>query len=215
MGILNQLLKSSIGKKIVMAASGAILTLFLLGHLAGISTLFVGREVFNSYAEHLHSLGFLLHLFEAGLLIVFLIHITFGLLLYIENLRARPIRYALTKSNGGRTMGSRSMPYTGLMVLAFLIVHLNNFQGSDSVPASSAVQAVLSQPGFAVFYGLAILALALHLSHGWWSMFQTLGLNDIPYDQKLRTGALAFSLVIGTIFLLIPALALFLDNFPL
>ena len=161
------------------------------------------------------SLGFLLHVFEAGLLIVFLIHITFGLLLYIENLRARPVRYARTKSNGGRTMGSRSMPYTGLVVLAFLVVHLNNFQGSDTVPASSAVRAVLSQPGLAVFYGLAILALALHLSHGWWSMFQTLGLNDIPYDQILRTGALAFSLVIGTIFLLIPALALFLDNFPL
>jgi len=215
MGIVSQLLASSIGKKIVMAASGAMLVLFLLAHLTGNSTLFFGRDSFNAYADNLHSLGFLLHLFEAGLLVVFLVHISFGLLLFVENLRARPIRYARTKRNGGRTWGSRTMPYTGLIVLVFLSVHINNFQAIDGVSPSSAVHEILRQPGYAIFYGFAILALALHISHGCWSMFQTLGLNHIIYDRLLRTGALAFSIAVGTIFLLIPVLALFLDGFPL
>jgi len=215
MGIVSHLLASSIGKKIVMAASGATLVLFLLAHLAGNSSLFFGRDTFNTYADHLHGLGFILHLFEAGLLIVFLLHITCGLLLFTENLRARPVRYALTKSNGGRTIGSRTMPYTGLIVLIFLFVHINNFKTGATVSPSSAVRAVLSQPGYAVFYWIAILSLALHVSHGCWSMFQTLGLNHISYDRLLRTGALTFSIAVGLIFFLIPALALFLEGFPL
>jgi succinate dehydrogenase / fumarate reductase cytochrome b subunit len=148
-------------------------------------------------------------------LALFLLHISFGLLLYIENLRARPVRYMVTKSRGGRTPGSRTMPYTGLIVLVFLLVHLNNFQTIEAVPLSNAVKAVLSQPGYTIFYWLALLSLALHISHGWWSMFQSLGLNNISYDRLLRIGALAFSIVTGTIFILIPTLALFFSGFLL
>jgi succinate dehydrogenase / fumarate reductase cytochrome b subunit len=212
---VSQLFPSSVGKKTVMATSGVLLSVFLLIHLAGNSTMFFGRDTFNSYAEHLHGLGFLLRLFEAGLLTVFLLHILLGLLLYIENLRARPVRYIVTKSRGGRTPGSRTMPYTGLLVLVFLLVHLNNFQTIDGVPPSNAVKAVLSQPGYTNFYWLAILSLALHISHGWWSMFQSLGLNNKSYDRLLRIGALIFSIVTGTIFILIPTLALFFSGFLL
>lgn len=215
MGKVSQLLSSSVGKKAVMATSGALLSLFLLIHLAGNSTMFFGRDTFDSYAEHLHSLGFLLQLFKAGLLAVFLLHISFGLLLYIENLRARPIRYVMTKSHGGRTTGSRTMPYTGLLVLVFLFVHINNFQTIDGVPPSNAVKAILNQPGYTIFYWLAMLSLALHLSHGSWSMFQSLGLNNKSYDRLLRITALAFSIVTGTIFILIPTLALFFSGFLL
>lgn len=215
MGKISQLLSSSVGKKIVMAISGALLSVFLLIHLAGNSTMFIGRDTFNSYAEHLHGLGFLLQLFEAGLLAVFLLHVSFGLLLYIENLRARPIRYVVTKSHGGRTPGSRTMVYTGLIVLVFLLVHINNFQTIDGVQPSDAVKAVLSQPGYTIFYWLAMLSLALHISHGCWSMFQSLGLNNTFYDRLLRNTALAFSIVTGTIFILIPTLALFFSGFLL
>jgi succinate dehydrogenase / fumarate reductase cytochrome b subunit len=212
---VSQLVSSSVGKKIVMATSGALLSVFLLIHLAGNSTMFLGSDTFNSYAEHLHSLGFLLHFFEAGLLGVFILHISFGLLLYVENLRARPVRYAVTKSRGGRTPGSRTMPYTGLIVLVFLFVHINNFQTIDGTPPSGAVKTVLSQPGYAVFYWLAMLSLALHISHGCWSMFQSLGLNNTSYDRLLRKTALAFSIATGTIFILIPTLALFFRGFLL
>ncbi len=215
MGKVSQLLSSSVGKKAVMATSGALLSIFLLIHLAGNSTMFLGRETFNSYAEHLHSLGFLLHFFEAGLLAIFLLHISFGLLLYIENLRARPLRYVVTKSRGGRTPGSRTMPYTGLIVLVFIFVHINNFQTIDGAPPSNAVKAILSQPGYTIFYWLAMFSLALHISHGCWSMFQSLGLNTIAYNRLLRNTALAFSIVTGTIFILIPTLALFFSGFLL
>ena len=212
---ISQLLSSSVGKKIVMATSGAMLSFFLLIHLVGNSTMFFGRDTFNSYAEHFHDLGFLLLLFKAGLLAVFLLHITFGLLLYIENLRARPVRYVVTKNQGGRTTGSRTMVYTGLIVLVFLLVHLNNFQTTDGVLPSNAVKAVLSQPGYTIFYWLAMFSIALHISHGCWSMFQSLGLNNISYNRLLRNTALAFSIVTGTIFILIPTLALFFRGFLL
>ncbi len=212
---VSQLLSSSVGKKTVMATSGALLSVFLLIHLAGNSTMFFGRDMFNSYAEHLHGLGFLLQLFEAGLLAVFLLHTSFGLLLNIENLRARPVRYVVTKNHGGRTPGSRTMAYTGLIILVFLLVHINNFQTIDGVPPSNAVKAVLSQPGYTIFYWLAMFSLALHISHGCWSMFQSLGLNNMSYDRLLRIGALAFSIVTVTIFILIPTLALFFSGFLL
>jgi len=212
---VSQLLSSSVGKKVVMASSGGLLSLFLLIHLAGNSTMFFGRDSFNSYAEHLHSLGFLLHIFEAGLLAVFLLHISFGLLLYIENLRARPVRYVVTTNHGGRTPGSRTMVYTGLIVLLFLLIHVNNFQTGEGVPPSSAVKSVLSQPGYTFIYWLAMLALSLHISHGCWSMFQSLGLNNTPYDRLLQNMALTFSIVTGAIFILIPTLALFFNGFLL
>jgi succinate dehydrogenase / fumarate reductase cytochrome b subunit len=107
------------------------------------------------------------------------------------------------------------MPYTGLLVLVFLFVHINNFQTIDGVPPSNAVKAILNQPGYTIFYWLAMLSLALHLSHGSWSMFQSLGLNNKSYDRLLRITALAFSIVTGTIFILIPTLALFFSGFLL
>ena len=124
MGLIGSLYRSSVGKKSIMAASGLLLTLFIVTHLLGNSISFLGREAFNSYAERLHSLGVLIYFFELGLLILFLIHILTGVILYFENLGARPSRYSVDTSEGGRSWGSRTMPYTGLIILVFIIVHL-------------------------------------------------------------------------------------------
>ncbi len=78
---------SSIGKKVVMALTGTCLGIFLLAHMLGSSTVFWGRAAFINYAEHLHSLGPLLHLAELGLLTVFVLHIFFAVTLYLENLQ--------------------------------------------------------------------------------------------------------------------------------
>jgi succinate dehydrogenase / fumarate reductase cytochrome b subunit len=210
-----KLLASSIAKKSVMAFSGAMLCGFILIHLVGNTTMFMGREAFNSYARHLHDLGILLHFFEAALLTVFLIHISFGVLLYLENLRARPTRYAVSRNNGGRTLGSRTMPYTGLILLLFIVFHLSNFQTIDIASPSNTVRQILSQPVYSFFYCTGILCLALHISHGLWSLFQSLGLNTTGYDRLLRQSALAISLLAGIIFILIPTFTLFLDGFLL
>ncbi|MEN8232340.1 MAG: succinate dehydrogenase, partial [Thermodesulfobacteriota bacterium] len=93
MGLIGSLYRSSVGKKSIMAASGLLLSLFLLTHMLGNSVSFLGRDAFNTYAERLHSLGILVYIFEIGLLTLFLIHIITGIILYLENLQARPSRY--------------------------------------------------------------------------------------------------------------------------
>ena len=216
MGLIGSLYRSSVGKKSIMAASGLLLTIFILTHLLGNSVSFLGREAFNSYAERLHSLGFLIYIFELGLLTLFLIHILTGVILYFENLGARPSRYSVDTSEGGRSLGSRTMPYTGVIILVFIFVHLMNFHFTDkSVPIADLVRELLSRPGLAFFYIFSLVALALHLSHGFWSLFQSIGFNHEKYNQLLLKGALVFSILVGTVFILIPVLTLVSRSFLL
>ena len=216
MGSIGSLYRSSVGKKSIMAASGLLLSLFLLTHLLGNSVSFLGRDAFNAYAEKLHSLGGLVYVFEIGLLTLFLIHIITGIILYVENLQARPARYSVNTAEGGRSWGSRTMPYTGVIIIVFIIVHLLNFHFTDkSVPVADLVRGLLSRPPLALFYIVSLLAVALHLSHGAWSLFQSIGFNHDKYNRVLLKGALAFSILVGTVFILIPVLALVSRSFLL
>ena len=216
MGWIISLYSSSIGKKSIMAASGLLLSLFLLAHLIGNSTTFLGRETFNAYAEKLHSMGALILVFEFCLLALFLIHIFTGIILYLENLQARPSRYSVSTSEGGRSWGSRTMPYTGVIILVFIIVHLMNFHFTDkSVPVADMVRELLSIPALALFYIVSLLAVAMHLSHGAWSLFQSIGLNHDKYNGLLLKGALAFSILVGAVFILIPVMAIVSRGFLL
>jgi succinate dehydrogenase / fumarate reductase cytochrome b subunit len=216
MGWLARLYQSSVGKKSIMAVSGILLVLFLFTHLLGNSTSFFGRTAFNSYAEHLHSIGYLIYIFEIGLLTVFTIHIFTGVVLYFENLKARPSRYNINKDDGDRSWGSRTMPYTGLVIILFIIVHLANFHFTDkSVLVADLVRNLLSKPPLAAFYIFSLICVALHVSHGFWSMLQSLGLNHPKYNGMIKTGALAFSILVGTVFILIPVLAVLSSGFLL
>lgn len=213
MNWITSTLKSSIGKKSIMAGSGLLLGLFLLSHLAGNATTFLGREAFNSYAEHLHSLGLLLPVFEIGLIIIFIIHVAFGLNLFFENLEARPSRYEVDASAGGRTLASRTMPYTGLLVLVFIFHHLAKFHFSEYSSVSDLVRDNLSLPITAAYYIFSLLVLTLHISHGFWSMTQTLGLSHPKYDLLINRLALALGIIIGVVFTMIPILAFFCPDF--
>jgi len=216
MSFIGSLYRSSVGKKSIMAASGLLLSLFLLTHLFGNSATFLGREAFNAYAEKLHSLGIFIYFFEVVLFAIFLIHILTGIILFIENLRARPSRYSVNTNEGGRSWGSRTMPYTGTIILIFIIVHLTNFHfTAKNIPISDLVRELLSRPGLAFFYIFSLVAVVLHLSHGFWSLFQSIGLNHKKYNQLLLKGALAFSILVGTVFILIPILALVSRSFLL
>ncbi len=178
---------SSVGKKYIMALTGLLLGSFLLIHAAGNSSIFWGRAAFISYAAHLHSLGILVNIFEIGLLAVFLLHVATGTLLFLENRRARPSRYEIVRSAGGRTWGSRTMPYTGLVILAFLLLHLANFHFTDhDLPIADIVTPVLANPLYTLLYGIGMAALALHTSHGFWSLFQSLGISHPRYDRAIR-----------------------------
>jgi succinate dehydrogenase / fumarate reductase cytochrome b subunit len=213
MGWLGRTLNSSIGKKTVMAVTGLSLGLFVAAHLAGLTSIFRGRVAFAAYADRLHDLALLLRLGEIFLLVVFLLHITVGLLLFLENRRAKPIRYAVRNSASGQTWGSQTMPYTGLCLLLFLGYHLASFSLNDYAPIDVLLRESLAQPATGTFYLIALLALGLHLSHGLWSSLQSLGLSHPKYDQFLESGGVGISVFITTLFSLIPILALFWPGF--
>ena len=195
---------SSLGKKYIMAITGLMLGGFLVVHAAGNSSIFWGRNAFLSYAEHLHSLGPLVPLAEVILLSIFLLHVITGVSLYLQNLQARSDRYAVSKPAGGRTWGSRTMPYTGAAVLAFILLHLFNVRFTDqSVPVADIVGNILSRPFYTLLYATGMTVLALHISHGFWSLFQTMGINHPRYNGFIRiAGYLVCGLIIA-IFLVI------------
>lgn len=203
---------SSVGKKYIMAITGFMLGGFLLVHAAGNSSIFFGRHAFNSYAEHLHSLGFLINIAELILLSIFLLHIITGINLFLQNRSARNNRYAVQKSAGGRTWGSRTMPYTGLAILTFILLHLINFHFVDHHrPIADIVGPILSNPVYTLFYGTAMLILGLHISHGFWSFFQSLGINHPKYNGMLRLISWVGCILIAGIFLAV-VLMLFLSG---
>ena len=213
---ITRFFSSSVGKKSVMSITGFLLGCFLLLHLAGNTTVFLGRNAFISYATHLHSLGPIIHIFEAGLVTVFILHVFFALRLYIENLSARPERYAMDRSSGGRTFASRTMPYTGVLILIFIILHLKNFYFTDSsIPIADTVRTSLRNPVICLYYVVSLLILGIHTSHGFWSLFQSLGVNHPHFNEFLRQGAIIVSVLGAGVFMAIPIAAFLFNNFLL
>jgi len=199
-------LGTAVGKKLLMAVTGLSFCGFLAAHLAGNLTLYGGADAFNSYAEHLHSLGPLLTVAELGLLTLFVVHVLTGLVLFLQNLKARPQRYAVDRSAGGRTLGSRTMPYTGVLILLFIIYHLMNFHFVDKSGTTifAIVAGTFASPVHMVLYIAAMVVVALHVSHGFWSLFQTLGANHPKYMPAIKILGLLFALVVGVGFGFIP-----------
>lgn len=198
--------KSSVGKKILMSVTGLCFCGFLAAHLGGNLTIYGGKEMFNSYAEHLHALGVLLTFAEWGLLIFAVIHVLIGITLFYQNYKARPVRYRVNKSGGGRTLGSRTMPYTGIILLAFVVFHLINFHFVDKTDTTiyTIVSEAFSNPLYVMLYIAAMVVAAVHVSHGFWSAFQTLGANHPKYMPFFRTVSLVFALVVGIGFGVLP-----------
>lgn len=194
-------LVSSIGKKITMATTGLLLVLFLLTHAAGNATIFMSSEIFQDYADELHSHPLIVLVFSLGILLIFLVHIGFGLYLFYENRAVSNDRYAVTTRVVENTLASRTMPYTGLIILLFLFVHIFGFTFSpEDVLISVTVKELLSNFFYALFYIVAFLALALHLSHGFWSMLQTFGVNHPRFNLLIGRLSLAVPLFFLAIF---------------
>ncbi len=192
-------LGSSIGKKQMMAVTGLAFCFFLTTHLAGNFTMFGGHESFNAYAEKLHSLGPLITLAELGLLFFALVHVGMGLLLFIRNRAARPRRYAVTHKSERQTLGVGFMPYTGVFMFFFIVIHLVNFHFADhdANTISEIVSGVLTNPLYALFYVVSMLVVALHVEHGLWSAFQTVGANHPKYTPLVRAASFVFAIAVA------------------
>ena len=219
-----QLIESTVGRKIVMAVTGLMLVGFIVAHLLGNSTIFFGPNGINAYAKHLKDLSFLLWPARAVLLAVFLTHIYFGITLTLENRAARPEKYKRQKTVR-TSFGARTMIWTGLAVLAFVVYHLLHFTFQVTNPQISAHHLPLDAMGrldiftmvvlsfqivsIALVYIAAMVALLFHISHGIQSMAQTLGINTdrtLPYMERFGTIA-AYVLQIGFIAIPVSVLA--------
>jgi succinate dehydrogenase / fumarate reductase cytochrome b subunit len=203
-------LGSSVGKKIMMALTGLAFIGFLAAHLAGNLTIYSGEAAFNGYAEKLQSLGPLLNLFRTGLIGLALVHILTGLYLFFQNRKARPDRYAVDKSAGGRTLSSRTMPYTGLIILAFLIFHLFHFTFVDKTTTTvfEIVVSAFNSLVYVVLYVAFMVVVALHVRHGFWSAFQTIGANHPKYMPAISVMSLVAALIVAFGFGLLPVVIL-------
>ena len=206
MSWLTRTFGASIGKKLLMAITGLSFIGFLGAHLTGNLTLYMGGATFNRYAEKLHSLGPILTVFELGLLALALIHVTTGLILFIQNLKARSVPYENDRRAGGRTLSSVTMPYTGLIILAFVIFHLINFSFVDKTQRTifEIVSSAFANPVYMLVYVLVMIVVALHIRHGFWSAFQTIGANHPKYMPTIMVLSVIASLILGFGFGLLP-----------
>ncbi|HSH77516.1 MAG TPA: succinate dehydrogenase cytochrome b subunit [Herpetosiphonaceae bacterium] len=192
------LYRSSIGKKVVMALTGFVLVGFVIAHMVGNLKAFQGPEKLNAYGVFLRDVGGpifgheqLLWIVRLVLLASVVLHIVAAVQLARGELAARPVRYAYHKKVQA-TYASRTMRWGGMIILLFVIYHLLHFTVGSAHPSfrSGDIYHNLVS-GFQVwyvsaFYIAAMIALGLHLYHGVWSMFHTLGLNNRTYNRLLR-----------------------------
>ena len=189
-----------------MAGTGLCLIGFLAVHLLGNFMAFAGAEAFNGYAAKLHSLQPYLSVFNIGLAMLGLVHIVIGTLLFFQNLKARPTGYHVYKDPGGRTIGSNTMPYTGVLILIFVISHLLKFTFVDktATPIYQQMAASFANPVWVLIYVVAMVIVAVHISHGFWSMFQTLGINHPRHMPLIMKLGLVVTAIFGLGFGILP-----------
>lgn len=202
------MIQSSIAKKLLVATAGLLLCGFLVTHLAGNLFLLAGEESFNHYAEALEENPLIVPA-EIVLAALFMAHILSSLKVKLENRKARPVAYAQYHSKGGRSLGSRTMIFSGLLLLTFLVIHIRTFKfGDKTYGLFNLVATSFQNFWYMLFYVVAMLFLGLHLSHGFGSAFQTLGLAGHPKYKPLiqRTGFL-FALLIAGGFAFLPVWA--------
>lgn len=200
--------RSAIGKKVVMAVTGLMLFGFVLVHMLGNLKVYMGAEAFNHYAEGLRSLGapFFAHgqalwVARIGLLAAVLLHLHAAWSVTRASWKARPLAYA-RKEHVAADYASRTMRWGGVIILAFVVFHLLHLTFGtvhpNFVPTDPYQNFVVGFKSLWVsgFYVFAQLALGLHLYHGLWSLWQTLGFANPKFDGWRRTFALVLSLVI-------------------
>lgn len=181
---------ASILKKVLMAVTGLLLFGFVIGHLTGNFLLFKGAEEFNAYAEFLHSLGGLLIVIELGLVAFFVAHIYLGIKATAENRSARPDGYNSTARAGESTFASRTMIVGGIILMVFVVTHVWSFKYGDHSGEGGLwglVVRTFQNPLIVAWYLLAMVALGLHLGHGFGSAFQSLGALKPHWRPKLKS----------------------------
>ena len=211
---LVQFYETPVGKKAVMAVTGVILFGFVIVHMIGNLQIFLGAEKFNAYAELLRKAPALLWAARLALVASVVLHVTASVQLWLLKRRARPVDY-LRREAIDSTFASRTMLWSGPIIAAFVIYHLMHFTvGSwhpdfqELKPHHNAVVGFRSAP-VAIFYIVAVAMLGLHLYHGAWSMFQSVGVNHPRYTPLLKRFAQVASVLLSAGFITVPLAVMF------
>ena len=226
------LTQTTIGKKALMAASGVVMVLFVVGHLSGNLTAFQGAQAFNEYAVFLRTLGPLLWIARGAILVSFLVHVKAAMDLWQRNKDAGA---GANRYHGQKTQktdwAALSMYLSGPGLLLYIVFHLAHLTfgyylfGEGNVFGVEGYTFDEMNPynnmvrGFQVWwisalYIVGVLGLCLHLFHGIWSMFQTVGANHPKYNGLRRDLAIGLSALLALGFISIPVAA-YLGGLPL
>lgn len=211
---------SSVGKKVITGITGLALFGFVIVHLIGNFTLFIGPGAFNSYAHFLESAlhGWLIYAFEIAIITIFLFHIvsTFTVA-WTDKRAARQEGYKYSRSAGGKsrkTFSSTTMIYTGILLLVYVIYHIKVFKygahdmvmvhGTEMKNLFKTVVIEFKKLWFMIATVVLMTLLGFHLRHGIWSAFQSIGWANDRYLPVLTRIALVFAVVLAIGFILIP-----------
>ncbi len=202
-----------------MSLTGLFLITFLVVHVSGNMLLFKddGGEAFNLYAEFMTTnplVGMASYILYTGIIV----HIIYSLILSVHNKNARPVGYAKARPDQNSSWKSRNMGILGTIVFIFLLIHMRsfwyemrfgslptkNYAGVDVADLYTIVQAAFAQWWYAALYVLAMVGLAFHLAHGFWSAFQTVGLNHRKHMPLIKKVSLIFAIVVPALFASMP-----------
>jgi len=214
---------SSIGKKLIMSLFGLFLIVFLVVHL-GINLCLLRNDggVWFTNAAHFMGTNYIVKVFEVVLMGGFLVHMVWGVMLWFQNLGARGGKgYAVT-NNSQTSFFSKYMIHTGVIILAFLVLHFVNFyfKKLGLVPVTNVLEGtepdfykdaieLFTQPLYSWVYIGFFVFLAFHLNHAFQSAFQTMGINHPTYTPIIKACGLIYSIVIPVGFAIIPIYFMF------
>ncbi len=219
MSWLSQALSSSLGKKLLMALTGLFLIFFLTGHLLGNFLLFKGDggQAFNEYAKFMTATPAILVL-SIITYVGILFHVIYSIVITIHNRNSRPVTYAVSNASANSLWSSRNMGILGTLVLIFVVIHLKSFwyeMKFGNIPIVEynsgsmkdlylIVTVAFTQIWYVAFYVFSMFILAFHLSHGFKSAFQTLGLSHVKYTPLIKIIGMAYAIIVPLLFASMP-----------
>ncbi|MNS77313.1 hypothetical protein D3C72_1108930 [compost metagenome] len=207
-------LGSTVGKKYLMGITGLIWAGFVLAHMAGNLLIFVSADAYNAYGHAITS-GKLIYIAEAVLLLALIVHVYTAISLTISNRAAKETQYAVSaKGTKKATLASRTMAIQGSLILAFVIYHLITFKfGTHYDTTVDGVQMrdlarlmfeVFQSPAYVVWYVLCLVLLGFHLSHGFGSTVQSLGLMEGTYRGTWKKVSYGYAVIVALGFIAQP-----------
>lgn len=220
------MLSSTLGKKLLMSLTGLFLISFLTIHLIGNLAIFSNDNglAFNTYAAFMSTnplIGTVSYLLYAGIIL----HVVIAIILYFSNSSARPVKYKVQNAKENSTWSSRSMTLLGLLILAFILLHLKDFwwqykhnggyQFVEDANGNKDIYILVIQQFKTTFalisYLVGLVALFLHLKHGFQSAFQTLGLEHKKYTPAIKAIGIAYAIIVPLAFAAMPVYVYFFD----